>query len=203
MDKTVNVAVVRSDNRRGAAAQALALVADDLRACVTPEVLVKPNLVSHQNQLPSTHADILSATLDSLFASGARHATVAEGASDATAGFVRFGYHRETFGRPVDFLDLNRDENEWKPIELIGVDGCTRVARLSRTIDESTCRVSLALAKTHVTAMVTFSLKNMLSSIHLADRIMMHGHAAGGTDIVAGKKWSSTSSNRITSSSIG
>lgn len=180
MDKPVNVAVVRSDNRRGAAAQALALIADDLRACVTPEVLVKPNLVSHQNQLPSTHADILSATLDSLFASGACHATVAEGASDATAGFARFGYHREIFGRPVDFLDLNRDEHGWKPIELVGVDGSTRVARLSRTIDEATCRVSLALAKTHVTAMVTFSLKNMLSSIHLADRIMMHGHAAGG-----------------------
>ena len=180
MDKPVNVAVVRSDNRRGAAAQALALIADDLRACVTPEVLVKPNLVSHRNQLPSTHADILSATLDALFASGARHATVAEGASDATAGFRRFGYHRETFGRPVDFLDLNRDEHGWEPIELTGVDGSTRVARLSRTIDEATCRVSLALAKTHVTAMVTFSLKNMLSSIHLADRIMMHGHAAGG-----------------------
>lgn len=188
MDKTVNVAVVRSDNRRGAAAQALALIADDLRACVTPEVLIKPNLVSHQNQLPSTHADILSATLDSLFASGARHATVAEGASDATAGFARFGYHREVFGRPVDFLDLNRDENEWKSIELTGVDGCTRVARLSRTIDESTCRVSLALAKTHVTAMVTFSLKNMLSSIYLADRIMMHGHAAGGNGYRGWKK---------------
>ena len=34
--------------------------------------------------------------------------------------------------------------------------------------------------KTHVTAMVTFGLKNMLSSIHPADRIMMHGHAGGG-----------------------
>lgn len=180
MDKPVNVAVVRSDNRRGAAAQALALIADDLRACVTPAVLVKPNLVSHRNQLASTHADILSATLDSLFASGAQHATVAEGASDATAGFARFGYHRETFGRPVDFLDLNRDENEWTSLELTGVDGSTRTARLSRTIAESSCRVSLALAKTHVTAMVTFSLKNMLSSIHPSDRIMMHGHAAGG-----------------------
>ncbi|SIO15305.1 protein of unknown function [Singulisphaera sp. GP187] len=189
MDKPVNVAVVRSDNRRGAAAQALALIADDLRACVTPEVLVKPNLVSHRYQLPSTHADILSATLDALFAAGARHATVAEGASDATAGFARFGYQRETFGRPVDFLDLNRDENAWEPIELTGVDGSTRVARLSHTIDAATCRVSLALAKTHVTAMATFSLKNMLSSIHLADRIMMHGHAAGGNGYRGWKKW--------------
>jgi uncharacterized protein (DUF362 family) len=34
--------------------------------------------------------------------------------------------------------------------------------------------------KTHVTSMVTFSLKNMLSSLHPDDRIMMHGHAGGG-----------------------
>jgi len=188
MDKTVRVAVVRSDNRRGAAAQALALIADDLRACVTPEVLVKPNLVSHRDQRPSTHADILSASLDSLFAAGARHVTVAEGASDATAGFERFGYRREVFGRPVDFLDLNRDEHEWESLELSGVDGSTRSARLSRTIAQSSCRVSLALAKTHVTAMVTFSLKNMLSSIHLSDRIMMHGHAAGGNGYGGWKK---------------
>ena len=71
MDKTVNVAVVRSDNRRGAMAQALALIAPDLRACVTPHVLIKPNLVSHRDQLPSTHADALSATLDAVFAAGA------------------------------------------------------------------------------------------------------------------------------------
>ena len=189
MDKPVNVAVVRSDNRRGAAAQALALIADDLRACVTPEVLVKPNLVSHRYQLPSTHADIFSASLDAVFAAGARHVTVAEGASDATTGFARFGFRAAAFGRPVDFLDLNRDEDQWQALELSGVDGCTRVARVSRTIAESSCRVSLALAKTHVTAMVTFSLKNMLSSIHPDDRIMMHGHAAGGNGFGGWKRW--------------
>ena len=180
MDQTVNVAVVRGDNRRGAVAEALALIADDLRDCVTPHVLIKPNLVSHRVQLPSTHADTLSATLDAVLAAGAAAVTVAEGASDATAGFERFGYHREAWGRPVRFLDLNRDETEWEPLELTGVDGAPLTARLSRTIARPTCRVSLALAKTHVTSMVTLSLKNMLSSIHPADRIMMHGHAGGG-----------------------
>ena len=86
--------MVRSDNRRGAVAEALALIADDLRGRVTPEVLIKPNLVSHRRQLPSTHADTLSATLDAVFAAGARHAVVAEGASDASAGFDRFGFRR-------------------------------------------------------------------------------------------------------------
>ena len=180
MDRTVNVAVVRGTSRRGAVAEALALVADDLRACVTPHVLIKPNLVSHRVQLPSTHADTLSATLDAVLAAGAREVTVAEGASDANAGFERFGYRREAWGRPVRFLDLNREETEWERLELTAVDGAPLVARLSRTVARADCRVSLGLAKTHVTAMITLCLKNMLSSVHPADRIMMHGHPGGG-----------------------
>ena len=188
MDKAVKVAVVRSDNRRGAVAEALALVADDIRACVTPDVLIKPNLVSHRVQLPSTHADTLSAALDAVLSAGAKQVTIAEGASDATAGFAQFGYHRETYGRPVRFVDLNRDETEWRSLELVGVDGSTRVARLSETIAGATCRVSLALAKTHVNAIVTLSLKNMLSSVHKSDRIMMHGYAGGGNGYQGWKK---------------
>jgi uncharacterized protein (DUF362 family) len=180
MDKTVKVAVVRGDNRRGAVAQALDLIAGDLRARVTDDVVVKVNLVSHRVQLPSTHADTFSAALDAVFAAGARRVTTIEGATDATAGFQRFGLDREAFGRPVHFFDLNREETDWQPLELAGVDGTTRFARLSTTVAESTCRVSLALAKTHVTSMVTLGLKNMLSSIHPSDRIMMHGHSAGG-----------------------
>ena len=45
--------------------------------------------------------------------------TVAEGASDATAGFERFGYRRECWGRPVEFFDINRDETDWEPLELV------------------------------------------------------------------------------------
>jgi uncharacterized protein (DUF362 family) len=129
MDQAVNVAVVRGTTRRGAVAEALAMIADQLPACVTPHVLVKPNLVSHRVQLPSTHVDTISATLDALFAAGARQVTVAEGASDATAGFERFGYHRETWGRPVRYVDLNRDEDDWEPLELTGVDGAPLTAR--------------------------------------------------------------------------
>jgi uncharacterized protein (DUF362 family) len=180
MDRSVNVAVVRGSTRRGAVAEALALIDQDIRARITPHVLIKPNLVSHRAQLPSTHAETLSATLDVAFAAGAAGVTVAEGASDATAGFDRFGYHRETWGLPVRFVDLNRDETEWEPLELTGVDGSTLTARLSRTVASSECRISLGLAKTHVTSMVTLGLKNMLSSIHPADRIMMHGYPGGG-----------------------
>lgn len=179
MDQPVRVAVVRSDNRRGAVAEALALVRDDVRACVAPHTLIKVNCVSHRYQLPSTHADALSAAVDAVLAAGAARVTVAEGATDATAAFERLGYRRECLGRPVEYLDLNRDESGWDPLELVATDGSPLHARLSRTVASAGCRVSLAAMKTHVTTMVTFSLKNMLSSVHPADRVMMHGHRGG------------------------
>jgi uncharacterized protein (DUF362 family) len=179
MAEIARVALVRSDNRRGALAQALHLVRDDVRDVVRPDVLVKPNLVSQRRQVPSTHADALSATLDALFAAGARRATVAEGASDASNGFEALGLRREVAGRPVEFFDINRDETNWDVIRLRGVDGTPLDARVSRTIAGAACRVSLALLKTHVNTAVTMSLKNMLSGVHPADRIRMHGYPVG------------------------
>ena len=188
MNATPRVAIVRSDNRRGAVAEALALVADDIKTQIAPQVVLKANHVSHLRQLPSTHASTVSATLDSLFQAGAQQVTIVEGASDASAGFDRFGLRRETLGRPVSFFDINRDETEWDRLELAGVDGSTRQARISKTVTSSACRVSLALMKTHVTSMVTFGMKNMLSSLHPDDRIMMHGHAGGGNGYQGWKK---------------
>src|SRR4051812_20079964 len=98
MDNAVKVAVVRGTTRRGAVAEALALIDDDLRRVVSADVLIKPNLVSHKHQLASTHADTLSAALDAVIAAGARSVTIAEGATDATAGYERFGFRRETHG---------------------------------------------------------------------------------------------------------
>lgn len=182
------VAVVRSDNRRAAVAQALDLVADDIKARTAPEVLLKPNLVSHKYQPASTHTDTFSAVLDVVLSSGAERVTVAEGASDAPSGFRRFGFDKVAWGRPVRFFDLNRDETGWDRIELLSTDGSPLSARVSRTVTEAPCRVSIALMKTHVTSMVTFSIKNMLSSIHPSDRVMMHGHAGGGNGYTGVKR---------------
>ena len=179
MDSNPRVALVRSDNRRGAIAQALTLVADDLRRAVAPDTLLKPNLVSHTRQGPSTHADALSATLDALLAAGSSRVVIAEGASDASVGFEHLGYLRETAGRPVSYFDINRDETDWEMLELLGVDGSPLRARVARTVAGSACRVSLALAKTHMIVPLTMTLKNMLSSIHPADRVMMHGYPPG------------------------
>ncbi|MFO0910623.1 MAG: DUF362 domain-containing protein [Isosphaeraceae bacterium] len=180
MERSVKVAIARASTRGAAVAEALALIGEDVRRVVKPQVLIKPNLVSHQRQLPSTHVDTLTATLDAVLAAGAREITVAEGASDATAGFERFGFRNACRTLPVCFFDINRDESRWDTLSLQSVDGSSRSARVSQTIVHAPCRVSLALAKTHVTSVVTLSLKNMLSSLHPHDRVMMHGYEGGG-----------------------
>jgi uncharacterized protein (DUF362 family) len=190
MIHTVNVAVVRGDRRRETVSQALALVAGEIAKVIQPHVLVKPNLVSHKAQLPSTHAATLRAAIEAVIAAGGRSVTIAEGASNASAAFERFGYHRQVkdLRVPVRFFDINREENEWEPLTLTSVHGQPRVARVSRTIVGSSFRVSLALAKTHVTSIVTLGLKNMLSSFHPDDRVMMHGHLGGGNGYTGWKR---------------
>ena len=160
------------------------MIADDLRARVRPEVLIKANLVSHAT------AASFNPRSDSLGHARRRARRRCHGGSLSPKGPAtpRSGFDpvwsiaEQAFGRPVEFLDLNRDETAWDRLELAAdVHGSPLVARVSRTVRiERTCRVSLALMKTHVTSMVTFGLKNMLSSIHPDDRIMMHGHAGGG-----------------------
>jgi uncharacterized protein (DUF362 family) len=173
------VALVKSDNRRGAVAQSLELVRDDVQRVVRGDVVLKPNFVSHRRALPSTHPDALSATLDALLAAGAGPVTIAEGASDARAGFENLGHRREVEGRPVRFFDINREETRWDGLGLWGVDGEALEARVSRTIARAGCRVSLALMKTHVNVGLTMGLKNMLSGVHPEDRVRMHGYRGG------------------------
>ncbi|WP_435017625.1 DUF362 domain-containing protein [Tundrisphaera sp. TA3] len=177
MSRSATVAVVRSENRRGAVAQALHLIADDLRAAVAADVLIKPSLPGPRRQLGSTHADALSATLDAVLAAGGERVIVAEGGEDASAGFDRFGFRKEAIGRPVAFLDLDRQETAWDAVELRSVDGQPLRARVSRTIAAAPCRVSVAPAATHGTASLSLGLMNMLSGIHPDDRAMMRGES--------------------------
>src|SRR5205085_3801265 len=116
----------------------LTLIADDLRARVTPHVLVKTSLVGRR-QLPSTHADAFSAILDAVFAAGAGAVTVAEGggAVDALTAFERLGYRREAWGRPVTFVDLDREDPGCETVELVGADGSAPSARISPTVSSA------------------------------------------------------------------
>ena len=180
MNQLPRVAIVADDRRHDAVAQALHLLGDTWPHVPATGAVIKPNLVSQSDLRASSHPNTVATVADFLYSRGAEHLTVAEGATDATAGFENLGLRRLLWGRPVTWFDINRDEKHWKEIELRGTNGSMRPSRVSSTIIEAGLYVSVALAKTHVNTMMTASLKNQMSCLHPQDRIQMHGYQAGG-----------------------
>ena len=81
MDNTIKVAVVRSDRRRGAVAEAFALIADDVRRRVKADSrpVIVPNLDYPARPWTCTHRDTLSAAADAILGAGASSLTIAAG----------------------------------------------------------------------------------------------------------------------------
>lgn len=173
------VAIIADKRRQDAVGQALYLLGDQWPTVPATGTVLKPNLVSHQKLSASTHPITLGSVADYIYHRGAKEIVIAEGASDATAGFENLGHKRMFWNRPVTWFDINRDESQWLPLELVSTSGLMRTARLSRTMAEAPLVVSVAQAKTHVNTMLTASMKNLMSCLHPQDRINMHGYASG------------------------
>jgi hypothetical protein len=166
MDGSIKVAVVQGDRRRGAVAQALGLIADDVRDRVsaTGAAVVAPTIDELGRTWASTDRDTLSATIDALLASGAGSIDVAAGRVDH-ASFDRLGYRAETSGRPVSYHDLSAEPDAWTAIEAPG--GPLRIA--SRVV-ASGCRVSLSIARTHGVFRLGLGLPSLTTVVHPDDR---------------------------------
>lgn len=188
MHRRSRVAIVADFRRQDALAQALHLLGDAWPQVPEHGTVVKINLVSHHDQRASTHATTLGAVGDFLFSRGAAELTIAEGATDATAGFDKLGHRRMFWNRPVRFLDINREETSWSTFRTRSTDGSTHDTRVSSTMAQAGLYVSVALAKTHVNTMLTASMKNQMSCVHPAERIRMHGYAPGGNGFTGVKK---------------
>ncbi len=156
------VAVVRSDNRRGAVAEALALIAKDLPLVIRPKALVLPTIGPRTSS--STTAEVLSAVIDVLLQQDQEGGalTVASAVPRAVAGFRRLRYQQECWDRPVHFLNLERDstiivQGEDRPArtwpsfrsarKLQGETSRPTALRLCRTVIASDCRVAIVPCK--------------------------------------------------------
>mgnify|MGYP001037477836 CR=1 FL=1 len=170
MDDAIRVAVVQGDRRRGAVAQALALVAEDVRAVVgrCGTAAVAPTLDELGREWASTHRDALSATVDALAAAGAETIDVAASKADAKpsarACFERLGYVAETHGRPVAYHDLDAVPDAWIERELGG-----EKARVSSLFAGCGCRVSLGVARTHGVFRLGLGLPGLAAVVHRDD----------------------------------
>ncbi len=155
-----SVAIVKGFDRYDNITRALDLLGSEAICGATH--LLKPNFVSTENQLASTHREAARAVLDFLHKHSENPVIIAEGAAlhDTYDGFRNFGFNDlVNMYDHVYLRDLNRDEYETftlydealNPMEF----------RIAKTVLDSDHRISLSIPKTHDTAIVTLSLKNM------------------------------------------
>lgn len=187
MDNTIKVAVVRSDRRRGAVAEAFALIADDVRRRVQADSspVIVPNLDNPARPWTCTHRDTLSAAADAILGAGASSITIAAGTGrrgHPTRGqFDRLGYRAELWRRPATFLDLDSDPGLWTTVQWIGPRGEPVSLRIYSRVAAARCRVSLGVAKTHGLYRVGLGLTDLTGVFHPDDGYLPgQEHGVGG-----------------------
>jgi uncharacterized protein (DUF362 family) len=200
VEDAIKVAVVRSDRRRGAVAEALGLIADDLRSRVQADIrpVLIPNLDHPGRSWTCTHRDTLSATVDALLGAGASEVAIASGpGSRAPRGQdprETLGYMAELWDRPVRWLDHGREPGagssaqDWTTIRWINPGGEPIAFRVPSVVTASRCRVLLGVARTHEVHRLGMALTNFPgildrdSRVRLGAELMDRGMRSPGID---------------------
>jgi uncharacterized protein (DUF362 family) len=191
LDNTIKVAVVRSDRRRGAVAEAFALIADDVRRGVKADSrpVIVPNLDYPARPWTCTHRDTLSAATDAILGAGASAITIAAGTGrrghPPCDRFDRLGYRAELWQRPATFLDLDSDAGHgagpWTTIRWINPRGEPVPLRICSRVAAARCRVALGVARTHGLYRVGLGLTDLTGVFHPDDGCLPgQEHGAGG-----------------------
>jgi uncharacterized protein (DUF362 family) len=198
------VALTNGDNRTDNTFRALKSLDKDIAQAIgNRRVVVKPNNVSPNNQLASTHVDALAGILEFLKSIGKLdNAIIAESALSATMqGFQNFGYTTLADKYKVKLVDLDQegfqtimafDESDAKPHPV-------RVSSVL-TNERDNFIISACMLKTHDRAVATLSLKNIILGAALklpnpnvgrggrggrggSDKPILHGGGAHGINI--------------------
>lgn len=175
------VALVMGDNRRENLRRAMELVKEDIAPKIKGRVMIKPNLTHVGRQLASTHVDAIRGTLDFVKEFSPTSIVVAEGAGssdDTFEAYRNFNYLPLEKEYSASIVDLHK-ERDLTPVKiLLTSEEETDIGVFNFAIEQD-CRISVAVPKTHETAMATCCLKNMMGCILKSDRQKMHGYALG------------------------
>lgn len=162
------VALTHGDNRRKNVYEALLSIDPEIQAGLKRKkyVLIKPNNVSTEKQLASTHADALNGILDYLAPRFRGPVMIAESsAGDTLEGYSNFGYRSletEWRSHQLSLVDLNR-EAKYEVQSLIDFDLHIVPVRLAaRLFDPDAYIICCAVLKTHNAAVSSLSVKNMV-----------------------------------------
>lgn len=171
--RTSRVALTTGADRADNTFRALRTFQNEIKAAIgNRRVVIKPNNVSTEVQLASTHVESLEGILEFLKSIGKLNdAVIAESAANAPTldGFEHFRYTRLPGKYPVKLLDLDQqefdlvhafDEKDFRPHPI-------RMSRL--LLDPNNFIISAAKLKTHDRVVATLSLKNIIVGAPIKD----------------------------------
>ncbi len=161
------VALTHGENRRKNVFDALTNIDAEMKAGLQGKkyVVIKPNNVSTEKQLASTHVDAISGILDYLAPRFAGPVMIAESsAGDTLEGYSNLGYNpleKDWSSHQLKLVDLNR-EAKYETHTLIDYDlHLTPVRLAARLFDPEAFVICCAVMKTHNAAVASLSVKNM------------------------------------------
>jgi uncharacterized protein (DUF362 family) len=170
---STSVSLTTGDNRADIAFRALQPFSEQIRQAIGQKrVIIKPNNVSINIQLASTHADTIEGILEFLKSINKLDSVIiAESAANGATfeGFSNFGYNRLAEKYKVKLTDLDQerfdmiyvfDEKDFRP-------HAVRTSHL--LLDPDAYIISVARMKTHDRAVATLSLKNIVFGAPIKD----------------------------------
>lgn len=161
------VALVAGDDRRKNIGRALLSIDKEVQAGLQRKkyVVIKPNNVSTEKQLASTHVDAIHGILDYLEPRFRGPVVIAESsAGDTLQGYESFSYPKmvqERRSQKITLIDLNR-EAKYENAALVDYDlHITPVRLAARLFDPDAYVICCAVLKSHNAVVASLSVKNM------------------------------------------
>ena len=139
-------------------------------------VVIKVNFVSAYSRLSSTPIEAVKALLDEIFKVRKKEVIIAEtpAIGDFRYALKEYGYLKLKDSYNVDFLDISDDDYEEFYVWNSDLRRDVRI-RVSKTILNSDCLISITRPKTHDTVIVTLTIKNVaVGAILPSDRGKIH-----------------------------
>lgn len=173
------VGLTTGDNRADLAFRALQPFAKQVKAAIGKKrIVIKPNNVSIDIPLASTHADTLEGILEFLKSIGRLdNVIIAESAANGPTfdGFSNFGYNRLADKYKVKLVDL--DQEEYDTLYVFDEkDFRPHAVRMSKILlNQDSYIISSARMKTHDRVVATLSLKNIVFGAPIKDKGFTYG----------------------------
>jgi len=173
---TARVALTKGDDRADNVFRALQTFKTEIAAAIgSKHVVIKPNFVYYSTLLSCTHVSCVEGVLEFLKSIGKRDITLAESSATGStmAGYDLNNYWPLVNKYPVKFTDLNQEgfanAQIWSTGSLTETSPPRKI-RISRIyLNPNNFIISCAPMKTHNTAVVTLSVKNIAMSAPVID----------------------------------